>query len=376
MKPATLHTKYRNAVLVVVMLLSGSCLDYTVTTRVNRDGSVFRKYEVRGDSTEIFGGSLMIPSGPAWNVRHIHTYKEKGDTTSEKSQYAYISSRTFSNIGELNAWLDTDTFTMTIKTKVSLKKRFRWFYTYFDYCETYPMSFPFRNIPVGHFLDSLEQSVIMNDDRAVYSPAEHKLIWKEKAVDFHYKPSDSLEMKNISDRCEMKLQKWMVASMVKDYIDLLEANFEKEPEVNRISQNSEKLTETMNAQFRFMSNDSLSAQLLSFKADSLILSDRLEALYQSNPAIFRKFDRKISELGKLGNDDSYQHYLMLPGTIFLTDADITGREGMMWKIENMRFFMKDFRMSASSRAANPWIMVLTGMVAVMLIFILVVRRRG
>ena len=40
----------------------------------------------------------------------------------------------------------------TIKPVVSLKKKFRWFYTYYEYSEVYPMTFPFQKIPVDSFL--------------------------------------------------------------------------------------------------------------------------------------------------------------------------------------------------------------------------------
>ncbi len=84
------------------------------------------------------------------------------------------------DIDELKAWLDTDTSIGTIKPDISLKKKFRWFYTYYEYSEIYPMTFPFQKIPVDSFLTGLEQSVIMDDDRTAYSADGKKLIWKVK----------------------------------------------------------------------------------------------------------------------------------------------------------------------------------------------------
>jgi hypothetical protein len=48
---------------------------------------------------------------------------------------------------------------------------------------------------------------------------------------------------------------------------------------------------------------------------------------------------------------------------------------MEWKLEPMYFALKDYEMKALSRAANPWIMVLTGLIAVGLIGVLFTRRK-
>src|SRR5665647_1338836 len=98
MKKLVSEKGFRNLAIIVLLLLAGSCLDYTVTTRVNRDGSIFRQYRVRGDSAKIFDGSLMIPSGPEWKTSHRLEPKDKNDSLSEKSQYVYEASRTFASI--------------------------------------------------------------------------------------------------------------------------------------------------------------------------------------------------------------------------------------------------------------------------------------
>jgi hypothetical protein len=143
MKKSNTFGRIRNGMLVSILLLAASCLDYSVKTSVNKDGSILREYEVRGDSTSIFTGSLMIPSGPEWQADHIYDHKDKNDSTSEKSQYVYRASRKFGNVKELNEWLLSDTSAGTVKVKINLKKRFQWFYTYYDYKEVFPMSFPF-----------------------------------------------------------------------------------------------------------------------------------------------------------------------------------------------------------------------------------------
>ena len=360
------------------LFLSGSCFDYTVTTTVNRDGSVFRKYEVRCDSSEVFEGSLRIPSGPDWKISHEYTYKEKGDTLSEKSQYIYIASKTFGSVRELNAWISEDTSSLTIKPEVSLRKRFRWFYTYFDYTETYPMVFPFKTIPVDSFLTEIEQAAILDDERVVYEPRKKKLVWRTDSATFVYTRSDSAEMKNMYNHCEEVMEEWMGASIVREYLDLLNSQFREDPAVLMITGNAAKFRDVMNQKFRFtsLSADSISAVFLAITADSIISSNRLLDLYNKHPDVFRPFDRKFLEMEDRSYADSYTQILNLPGTIYSTNTEEVRNSEMTWTFGSDYYFMKDFEMKASSRVSNPYIMALTGLIALMLIItVIFVKRR-
>jgi hypothetical protein len=368
-------TAYRNISVLIAVLFSGSCLDYTVTTSVNRDGSIYRMYEVRGDSVSVFGGSLLVPSGPDWNISHEYTYKERDDTLSEKSQYMYKASRTFSDVHELNHWIESDTSWQTIKPKVSLVRRFRWFYTYFDYKEKYPMSFPFKNLPVDSFLTEKEQSIIMDDDRVVYSPKDKELVWKKNAASFTYSHSDSLEMKRISDYCQKRLDQWMGASMVQEYLDILNSHFGGDSAARMITRKAAIFRETMTWKFDIMSMDSISVGLLAVTADSLISSSRLQALCKAHPEVFGVFDLKFREIEKVVTMDSYRQYLSLPGTVYATNAEDAGASRITWIFDSDSFFMTDYEMRASSRMPNRWIMVITALIALILVLMLIFMKR-
>lgn len=359
---------------MVLLLLAGSCLDYSVTTTVNRDGSVMRKYIVRGDSAEIFDGSLMIPSGPEWDIKRGMDNRDEA-TSGGKDKYVYEASRTFGSIDELRDWLDTDTAMGTIKPIVSLKKKFRWFYTYYDYSEVYPMTYPFQRLPVDSFLTDIELSVIMDDDRTAYSSGERKMIWKVKDTDYKYTPSDSMEMKKIGDQCEKKLGSWLVASIIEDYIDVLHKNFRNEAVVKAISGKKSIFKEAADKKYDIKTSEFVSADMLNAIGDSLTGSGRLKELYRDNPEIFAEFDRKIKKAKDMGVDDSFTHTLSLPGKVFSTNSEKIGLSQMEWKLEPMYFALKDYEMKASSRAANPWIMVLSGLLAVGLIGLLFRGRK-
>jgi hypothetical protein len=366
---------FRNLAILMLLFFMGSCLDYTVTTKVNRDGSVFRQYRVRGDSAEIFDGSLMIPSGAEWKTSRSWEPKNEKDSASGEKQFVYMASRTFRDIDELNSWMATDTSLGTIKPVISLRKKFRWFYTYFEYSEVYPMTFPFQKIPVDSFLTEMEQSVIMDDDRTAYSASDKKLIWKDKKTEYRYTPEDSVELKKISEQCQYKLERWVNASIIEDYLDVLKKHFRNEGAVNAILLKKTEWKNAVNKMDSAKPMEIIQASILNAIGDSLIGSARLQELYENNPEIFAEFDRKVKKAKDLGVDDSFTNTLSLPGKLFSTNSEKADLPEMQWKLEPMYFAFRDYEMKASSRVANPWIMVLSGLLAVGLTGMLFARRK-
>ncbi len=75
----------------------------------------------------------------------------------------------------------------------------------------------------------------MDDDRTAYSSDGKKLIWKVEDTKYNYTPADSVEMNKISEYCQQKLAKWMIASIIEDYIDVLNKHFKNDAVVKDIS---------------------------------------------------------------------------------------------------------------------------------------------
>jgi hypothetical protein len=367
-------TKLAGSIAVVaLLLLPGSCLEYFVNTSVNRDGSITREYTVRGDSSSIFNGSLRIPSGIQWKISQRYEENDKKKDSSDK-QYVYTASRKFETIKQFQDWLSSDTDSNTIKIQVNLKKHFRWFYTYFEYTETYPMSFPFRNVPVDSFLTETEQSVLTEDSHTVYSPVEKKWIWKSDTIEFKYNHADSIEMKNMEDRCGEKLELWMTSAIVSEFADIVKNIFAKDPSFSNIrlklSQHIEMLRNKA-----FLSNDSTLTSTLILLVDSLTQTAKASELFAQNPSVLSDFENKLKIVDKNEYSDDYEYRLSMPGQVFSTNAIKRGPASLSWKFGPMRFFIKDFEMKAESRAANPWIMAFTLLLSVFLIWILFVKKR-
>ena len=374
MKTKSAYTSLRILSLMIVILVAGSCLDYTVNTIVNKDGSIIREYVVRGDSADIFKGSLRVPFGESWKFSHSYVNKDKEDSTSEKSQYAYKASRKFNNTGELSRWMADDTSANTVKPRVSVHKKFRWFYTYYSYSEVYPMSFPFQKVPAEGFLTNEEFMVITKEEHMVYAPLERKMVWKNDTTDYLYTAADSVEMKKISDKADVRFQEWMVAGVVAEFVDAMHSRYSNDTTVSRLLVSSTELQKIISGKMQLFSNDSLNAHVLTLIADSMLHSNRLSLLYLKDETLFKEFNLKIKQIDDIPLEDHYSHSLTMPGRVYTTNADKLTLDALNWDFEPVRFFLMDLEMKASSRVANPWIMILTGLASVVLVGVLLLKR--
>ena len=373
MKNRHIANLIRSTAVIAVMFLVGSCLEYTVNTTINKDGSIIRVLTVRGDSSDIFKGSLMVPTGDSWSIKGAFEDENKEKKASDK-QFVYTASRKFNSVAAFRDWLASDTASNTIKIEVNLKKRFRWFYTYFAYTEMYPMTFPFKKAPVDSFLTEIEQSVLMEDGHAAYSPVEEKWILKKDTLNFQYNHTDSAEIKRMSDYCGEKLELWMAAAIITEFADILKSNHVNDSSIADLTDNLLRHSELIRDKV-FSLDDSLLTKMLISVGDSLMHSKELALYYAHNLQVFSDFENKIKLVDNMDYSDNYEYYLIMPGQVFSTNAFERNLTRMHWKFVPMQFFMKDFEMKAESRVANVWVMIATAVVAAGLVLILIMKRR-
>ena len=131
------------------------------------------------------------------------------------------------------------------------------------------------------------------------------MIWKVKDAEYRYTPSDSLEMNRISQQCERKLGRWMIASIIEDYMDVLNKHFRNESVVRDLSLKKSVWKDAADKKYNFKSSEFVSANMLNEIGDSLTGSVRLQELYENNPEMFAEFDRKIRKAKDLGVEDSF-----------------------------------------------------------------------
>ncbi|MBN1480745.1 hypothetical protein JXA70_10765 [candidate division KSB1 bacterium] len=118
----------------------------TIKTILNWDASFQRTISVSGDSSGVDETAYPFPQDGSWDMMR---HKEDGS-------YTYVIQKDFSNVAELNKEVAYREDTVQVNAFVNLDKKFRWFYTYYRYEETFFKTFPFSGADIQDFVTESE----------------------------------------------------------------------------------------------------------------------------------------------------------------------------------------------------------------------------
>jgi hypothetical protein len=221
----------------------------------------------------------------------------------------------------------------------------------------------------------VEQSFLIEDKRSVYSPEENKLVWKKDTLEMKYASADSAAISNIKDRLELQGNKWMVKTLLNEYCKVLKSNFTNDSAVQAILGKRESLENYVLKRFELVSEHPFDADRLAAVGDSIIGSTGLSKLRTEKPSAFTDFDARLEKTSLLFKDNDYDYDLAMPGKVFFTNAEKVSQSTLSWHIDSMHYFMKDYTITAESRIANPWMMVLSAFLAVGLLWVIFFFRK-
>lgn len=367
---------------MIIAITANSCIDYyKITTKINADGSVTRTIQVVcDDSTSVFDGNMKIPTDSSWDISQGMYYEVPGDTNSDK-KWEYTATKTFRNVEELNSFLEVKSDTSTqIQIETRFEKKFRWFFTYLKYTETYLKSFPYDYYPPEDFLTESEMSYIMDDDYT-YLPEYDSLVHiknLDQIPELTHK--DSVRMDDLEEDVLSRFSEFMgrniyeeLFSVVSDYyadidtsvyhylLDNKESLFQ-ECNFDLIFGHWYDLYETEDPYEVFIKKLNINANADSaLKTKVLKFDDRLELVAEFYMA-----------------DEEIKNVVEMPGLLLNTNADSIKNAESYWNFSEHYFFINDYEMVSESRIVNRWAINITFVTALALLFILVItgtRRR-
>jgi len=140
---------------LILCFFTNSCLEYQFTTRIFPDGSCERIMSIRGDSADLMHGVIHVPNDSSWK---INISQVPGD----QKKFELTATAHFPNVEALNKYFYQSIDSMpAVSIKSELTKKFRWFYTYLDYKETYKAFTPYRKVPISKFLKEEEDKILI-----------------------------------------------------------------------------------------------------------------------------------------------------------------------------------------------------------------------
>jgi hypothetical protein len=320
-----------------LMLLLQGCLDLTVKTVVNSDGSSERSITVDCGSKKIPEGLYPWASDSSWSF-------EWKDMPGKPGQYSCTVRKKFPDPGSLVSEYSSRPDTGIIGDSVNLTRSFQWFYSYFHYRETYVMHNRSVVLPVTMFLTPDEIERVVRGDKSD-SLSDKVKMWDSRnssEIIFRSMVDEAARMNNAL------LTPAVLALHKDEIIGLMVASDTGSP-----APGTKKDTSSS------MKNELLK---ISAQLKALLHTGAVDALL---PAIERVVDSLMKSEPR--HPDTWTSAVQMPGLLLATNSTAVEGNTVSWKFESRQIHVGAYAMTAESRVTNYWAFIVTAAALLLLL---------
>lgn len=327
-----------NILLLIALIVGLSACGHNVSmeTTVHEDGSLDKTIVLEVvDTTRNF---LGIGSAGGWKM-NAHLIE---DSTKEKSEankkWSVTYQRTFASSEEANAELETPSDTL-FRVSSKFDKKFRWFYTYLYYADTYRTINRMTMSPED-FLTPEDYAFI---DRL---PAEGQTISK----------ADSFYLSELHKRI---FDVYGIRAIYEAYYDLDVRLIKESGLENRWIDTLKRHKESIYA--HLVKKQDVPEDFMYKAMDSLGIPfpfDKMRARYDE---LYKQEDAKTNFINH-ANEGKYIHVINMPWTVVRTNADSVSGNRLQWNPPAIKFLLKDYTMYAEVRKVNLWAFAVSAVV--------------
>ena len=339
---------YFRMLVVVIAFILTACggIKIKYFTRINPDGTVFKRVTAIGDSSDIYANPFTFDVNYGWSV----SYDTEIDTIKGDTLYVAIAERTFKSAIEAQQtfYRENDTIVQRENVYMTLQQRFRWFFTFNTYRETFEQRFPFKWVSIDDYLTDEQFAYVFRRDTSL--------------VDVYSKK----ELSQFEEELKRKFGEYHFTSCSYEYINLIET-YAKENNYSfteKAKQDVERfILSKMDYELEF-----LSVKRLIPKVDSIIGAKWVSDAYRKH--YFDMFSNVCSNgvvLWFIDNEDEFTVEVDVSGVVYDTNASTVEGNNVVWSFPGNIFQVKDYNLIVKYRTANIWAFVLTGLIIVFLI---------
>lgn len=354
----------------IVAAFVTSCQKPTdMTTVINPDGSCYREFQAPVDTSFLLGKNIpeenpypVVPDS-SWKVSWV-SKSGKISTVFPLSQdmldsinfindnpsgnlptraYAMVSiHRDYKSVVELDSAFSfrPDSKWSKLKAKHKLEKKFRWFYTYFKYTETYPRITSEIKIPLENF---------MTKDEAMY--------WFRGKPDI-LKGMNGIEAREYLGEIEDKYNNWFEKNLWEVQFNALLSCYDslKNCPVTKAELENQKDNLYKYKTQKFPGSEMKEVLNAYFKTNSF------SELWKNENSPMARFENNFQQTNYNLPEETFTYRLVLPGKITdAGDALISG-DTLIWRLTAQRIIQAPLVIEAESRKANLWAFILTALV--------------
>ncbi len=351
------------ALLAAQLLAACSDGEIQMTTIINRNGSCQRMVTFAADSATLVGSydasapMVHLLSDSAWSkswciegdtARHTYpmTLEQYGEVRASlpkdcpSDTLRVCAERRFASVEEMGGTPLLMLGDKPLMAQVSLKKRFRWFYTDYVYEETYPIQGQLFSYPLSKFIE---------DDVASY--------WFTGEPDLMQGHSPA-EKKETDDMIEEQCDRWLVANYVAEAFDAVADGYDSLPDMPMdksayLTHRDSLIDYALDCQFTFGDNiDTLFSGYFHNRAyEEAFASSKIE----------QQLDAKLDDFVELMGL-KVDCRLVLPGTIRDAGNGVMEQGAVRYRLTGNRLIPHDYTLTATSRATNVWAFILTALI--------------
>ena len=360
--------KTNHSIATLLLLLSlgmTSCSTYyRMTSRIDTNGSMHREVYARGDSAFIAGNKTHNPFlfqlDTDWQIVNLDSTLKFNFWGEEEK----LNVKACRNIPLINGEYFSisngkeQMSSLAIPTE-QLKKRFKWFYTYYIYTATYKELPDKGPVPLDKYLNKEEQIIWFRGDNAAFSGM------------------NGIEQNDKLDKLEAKFGEWYNRSQYEVIWEVIRQFTSQKGDtvyVNRLNELKETVYTT-----HLSGKDSCGDAGID---DVCALFDKVGQtnyyleLYKAHA---KAMDNMCEQKIKIAEVfyHAIQFELTMPGTLLSSNASLSTNNIMVWKIDGLRLLTGNYVLTAESRVINYWAFGLTLLIilATLGIFIKLYRNR-
>lgn len=335
------RTMLQRTITALALFLLPGCNDYyTITTIVSTDGSADRVIEWGKNTSresDYSVGQLPLPIDSSWRISLRRT-GAADSSLSKDSNLVFTASKHFASFEALTAEYTRAHDSTKLQIVVGVQKRFRWFYTYFAYAETYKAFHPLTMVPAGEFFAPGEIAQFMANNVSDSLRTRFKA-WEERnAFEFVYRRLVSAATAlNDPD---------LPATAITANKEALSRAF--------LSDNTTQRGEKKSG------NDTLGVEGSMAVLESVLHTSAVAQLRQPLAEAIEEWMKDYEERSVIAG--TYTNAVVMPGIILNTNAQNVDGNRVKWTFSDDQLSMMDVSMEVESRVVNVWAIVVTGAV--------------
>lgn len=316
---------------ILIFILPG-CLDIWITTQIHPDGSIGQIIVFQGDSAEIAEVPFALMKEDDW---------KKEWTKPEKDKFKLVVSKEFKSVKQLNKTMNpADTNLQVVRINAVLHRKFRWFFTRFEYEETILNANPFAGLNYHKYLTDEEIRLIsLSEDNRKTDPGFDTA---------HYKIT------------EKKFEEYLFHCIYEEFYRELESvlSDHKELTLNKLELESKK--DLMYSTLVDSATGDTPDDILK-RLEPIIQHPDIQVIRSKYLRDFDPFKDKL-KFYESASDDNYKFTIRMPGLLLQTNSPKIEGSETGWELTYYDMFFKDYTMTAESRMVNTWAFIVAGLI--------------